>query len=292
MGLTLRQTHKLKLSRDSAPRRNEANVRRKAPRDTSHIRRLVRKGLSWTGGIVLGMVFFGLLTMGLLVGYRYITGVTFFALNSVDIQGNSRLSRLDVLDQAQLTSGQNTLDINLVETKERLLAHPWVKEVSLKRVLPSTFNIFIEEKQPAFLLREGDALLYADENGRAIAPVTAAAFVGLPQLITEETSPDVLEQLPSIMAELSKSSFYRVADAAWIKFGAVEGVEIYFSKPNLRIAMDREGMPGQVARINQVWADLNRRGESAMVRGILSMGGNVWVDMGTAARKPAGDSKS
>ena len=281
MALELKQTRKVPILNTGNPRRVQVNQRRQIPgQGHGHYWAGLKRGLSWVGTISLGMVFFALLSLILFAGYRVVIGGTIFSLNTVEIQGNFRLSKQEIIKQAGVALGQNSLEMDLEEIKERLLANPWVKEVSVKRVLPGAFSVVLTEKQPVFLLNEKETLFYADDKGIRIAPVQADGFVTLPHLLIERVDQRTLDKLPGVIKELSDSGLFKISEASWIKFGAIEGLEIYFSQMNLRIHLDNDGLTEQLDKIDQIWADLSRRKELGAVRRIQAIGGNVWVDFG------------
>lgn len=65
------------------------------------------------------------------------------------------------------------LELDLVE--KRLRAHPWVKSVDLRKVLPHSLQIKVLERRAAALLNEEQRLYYIDDRGSVIAPVDPLA---------------------------------------------------------------------------------------------------------------------
>jgi hypothetical protein len=67
--------------------------------------------------------------------------------------------------------GRNLLRLPLSEVRLRLAANPWIASAEVAKELPDRLRVTVAERQPAVLLRIGEALLYADAAGRPIAPV-------------------------------------------------------------------------------------------------------------------------
>jgi hypothetical protein len=67
--------------------------------------------------------------------------------------------------------GRNLLRLPLSEVRLRLAANPWIAAAEVAKELPDRLRVTVAERQPAVLLRIGEALLYADAAGRPIAPV-------------------------------------------------------------------------------------------------------------------------
>ena len=51
---------------------------------------------------------------------------------------------------------------------QRLVESPWVADVALRRVLPSTVEVFVSERRPVGLCRMGQDLYLVDETGTVI----------------------------------------------------------------------------------------------------------------------------
>lgn len=59
----------------------------------------------------------------------------------------------------------NILQINLNDLKTRLEKVPWVKRVEIRRVLPSTLIIYVQERTPAAIVECHGELMLADSDG-------------------------------------------------------------------------------------------------------------------------------
>lgn len=105
----------------------------------------------------------------------------FFAIDTITVSGNRRISTGEVLALAGELYGRNILAADLNAPRARLAASSWIRTVDLRRVLPSTVEVYIEEQEPAGLARFGAHLYLIDGFGRLIAPHgPASADVDLP----------------------------------------------------------------------------------------------------------------
>ena len=64
--------------------------------------------------------------------------------------------------------GTNILTADLAAYRRRLLVSPWVADVALRRVLPSTVEVFVSERRPIGLCRLGNQLYLVDRQGMVI----------------------------------------------------------------------------------------------------------------------------
>jgi cell division protein FtsQ len=86
----------------------------------------------------------------------------------IDVHGNVRLSSGDVQAIVDGLRGSNILTADLTGYRKRLMESPWVADAELRRVLPSTVEVFVSERRPMGLCRLGSALYLIDPHGTLI----------------------------------------------------------------------------------------------------------------------------
>jgi cell division protein FtsQ len=86
----------------------------------------------------------------------------------IAVHGNVRLSAGEVQTLIEGLRGTNILTANLSSYRRRLLDSPWVADVALRRVLPSTVEVFVSERHPMGLSRMGSQLYLIDRSGTVI----------------------------------------------------------------------------------------------------------------------------
>ena len=86
----------------------------------------------------------------------------------ITVKGNVRLSAAEVRALADGIRGRSILTADLPAYRRRLLDSPWVADVALRRVLPSTVEVFVSERQPMGLCRLQKQLFLVDRAGTVI----------------------------------------------------------------------------------------------------------------------------
>ena len=81
------------------------------------------------------------------------------------MHGNVRISNGEVQAMVRDLQGANILTANLTASRRRLLKSPWLAEVALRRVLPSTIEVYVSERRPFGLWRRGDELYLVATDG-------------------------------------------------------------------------------------------------------------------------------
>jgi cell division septal protein FtsQ len=87
-------------------------------------------------------------------------------VRSVRVHGNVRLSSGEVQALVEGLLGTNILAANLESYRHRLLvSSDWVADVAIRRVLPSTVDVFVAERTPIGITRIGVGLYLVDRTG-------------------------------------------------------------------------------------------------------------------------------
>lgn len=138
----------------SAPRkkRNQGNARRLPRRATT---RFLLKSWFW-----IFLIVFAFLSTG------YVLNSGQFMLKDIKINGcrNMDAETLQTIVRDEFLPA-NILRIDLQKLKRRLEQEPWVKEVRLRRVLPSHLLIEVRERVPSAILEIQGNHMIADDDG-------------------------------------------------------------------------------------------------------------------------------
>ena len=272
----------LKLRKDRRPARNThlAPKMQRAPKRKGILFPLER--VKSTSVMVLLALAGGGLLAGLAMGslhlYRYATSNPVFATKTVNITGNMRLQRDEVLELTGVHPGDNSLAVSIAGMEKSISQSPWIEEVSVKRVLPDRFDIRLRERTPWFWIQHGDHLYYADELGRPIAPVESANFVSLPALEIVDGAEELLPNMKKYVAGLQGNAIpVDYAAISWIRLSPGKGVEVYVESRDIHLSMAPDDWNGNLHRLGVVLGDLARRNELSLVREVRAADGSVWV---------------
>ena len=101
---------------------------------------------------------------------------TFFEVNTIQTVGRERASKNDlskILKKYQKTS-LLSLDLNYIQSEVEKVA--WIKKVIIRRVLPNTLSLTIEEFSPRAVWIRGRDRYVLDKNGYTIEKVSDDQF--------------------------------------------------------------------------------------------------------------------
>lgn len=86
----------------------------------------------------------------------------------IAVRGNVRLSAGEVQALVDGLRGTNILTADLSAYRQRLLESPWVADVAMRRLLPSTVEVFVSERRPVGVCRLNGQLFLVDRSGTLI----------------------------------------------------------------------------------------------------------------------------
>jgi cell division protein FtsQ len=93
---------------------------------------------------------------------------SFLSVDDIVVHGEDQLSEGEVLALVSALRGENILTVDLALHRRRLLASPWLRDGTLKRILPSTIEVRVTERAPVALARLEQRLYLVDEQGTVI----------------------------------------------------------------------------------------------------------------------------
>ena len=150
-----------------------------------HVRkaRRVRTLLRWTG-IVAANVAIGavLVVSGASVARHFATSDE-LAVREIVVEGTAATTPEAVRAVLQSYLGRNLVELALDEVAAAATKDPWVKQASVKRILPGTLRITVTERTPGALALLGGSVYVVDDGGIVMGPAGPELPYDLPLLV-------------------------------------------------------------------------------------------------------------
>ena len=137
------------------------------PKSRTRVRRS-RRG--WSGRAVLALQVGAMAAASvaaLWAGYARVMASDRLKVGRVQVHGSRFLSEGEVRELLGPAVGENILGLDIDSLKGRLRASPWVAEATVRRTLPDTLEVDIEERVPVALV-EANGLYLMDGEGTLI----------------------------------------------------------------------------------------------------------------------------
>ena len=131
-----------------------------------------RKRRAWRQWIVPAVRTIAVLAATAYVTNRAVALVTrtpALRIRHVAVQGNRHLTPADVMARLKGLAGQNILRADLERWRQRLLEDPWIRDATLRRVLPRAIDVSVVEREAIGIGRGGDRLFLVASDGMVLA---------------------------------------------------------------------------------------------------------------------------
>jgi cell division protein FtsQ len=103
--------------------------------------------------------------VALIAGGVWVYRSPFLTIETVAVDGASRLADADVLESAALLADETLLRLRPRRVESRLEQNPWIAEATVRRELPDTVRIAVVERSPAAaVVVEGEQWLVAEDG--------------------------------------------------------------------------------------------------------------------------------
>ena len=230
--------------------------------DRSRLRRRVARRARVIAGRA-GLVALGV--SGLLAGW--LLKSPRFAVSSVEVRGQSRLSREAIETAAAIEPGSNIFTLDTREVVARLEALPLVRHAAVIRSLPNRVAIAVEERRPFTLVHAG-RLHWIDEQGIDLGPEARAVAPGTP-VISGLGADDLVPDAPSgraaaglnLLRLLLRSGEGLLNSVSEIDMSRAEGPVLY-TLDGVEVRIGKEDWEARLGRLLGVLAQLKASGET------------------------------
>lgn len=164
-----------------------------------------------------------------------------FGVKRVTVDGQTNVT--DSAITTALAAGPETLMLafDTDAAKARLEAVPWIRHAQVMRLLPSTLQVIIEEREPYAVWQNQGKTFVVDEAGVVLAPALPQAFPQLPLVVGEGASKHAAELYATLEPyhDLKRKMLaaLRVGDRRWtLKLRT--GAEIMLPDGNIEMALE------------------------------------------------------
>ncbi|MEI7448416.1 MAG: FtsQ-type POTRA domain-containing protein [Desulfomonile sp.] len=241
---------------------------KKRPRgDTDPVRdrkrnRLVLKcllGVCLTADLVLALMLLGLLLLNM----------PYFNLRQVDVIGNQRLSRTEVVEASGMEGGINLLTVDLAEITSRLRRHPWIRSATVYRRFPGQLIVEIEERTPRAILA-AEKLYYVDEQAEFFTsllpgePVNFPLFTGVVSEELKASGPEIQEMIRSglgLLDQLDRGGFgLDAVEISQIRLSMDDGLSLH-TRGGQVVILGKGDFEQKMQRYGRLKKFLTQRGE-------------------------------
>ncbi|MCU0895186.1 MAG: FtsQ-type POTRA domain-containing protein [Rhodospirillales bacterium] len=123
-----------------------------------------------------------------------------FIVNEVFVEGRKNTPAKALRKALAIERGAPILFVDLDAARERLLALPWVSDVSVQRVLPDTVVVHLVERRPMALWQHDGRFALIDETGAVLERDNLGRFADLVVIVGDQRAATEAAGLLAILA--------------------------------------------------------------------------------------------
>jgi cell division protein FtsQ len=167
-----------------------------------------------------------------------------FVVRDVFVVGRGETPKATLLDALDVKRGTPILAVDLEEARQRVQALPWVRQASVRRVLPDKLVIEIVERRPLALWQHDKKFALIDEEGEVILRDDVGPFSRLMVVVGEDAPANatalvqMLASEPDLMVRVKAA--VRVGGRRW-NLHLADGVDVKLPEQNPERAWHRLG---------------------------------------------------
>lgn len=160
-----------------------------------------------------------------------------FGVREVFVEGRKNTPLKALRKALAVERGAPILFVDIVEARERLLALPWVAEVSVERVLPNTVVVHLVERRPLALWQNQGRFALIDKTGTVIERDHLGRFGDLKVVVGDEDAARraadllaILESEPDLLGQVEAAVL--VSGRRW-DLHLSDGIDVKMPEENL-----------------------------------------------------------
>lgn len=88
-----------------------------------------------------------------------------FNIKEIVVIGNEKITKDEIISLSQINMEENTYKVSKKKVKNRILENPYIKSIDVKRNLPSSIIITVEERKTTFMVEYGNSYAYVNNQG-------------------------------------------------------------------------------------------------------------------------------
>ena len=153
IGLKEKTKNKKRAEKKSAPKKKKYKNKQEEERAKKKKKRIL-KLVKWLTilGILAGTIIFFLLS-------------PLFNILEIKLLGNQKITSEKLINISRIIINENAFKIDTKQAIINILQEPYIEKVEIKRVLPSTIEIQVKERQATFMLEFANGYVYINNQG-------------------------------------------------------------------------------------------------------------------------------
>lgn len=127
--------------------------------------KLAKKNTRLKSKIIFRLIKWTSISLILIAGGIYFLLSSTFNIKNIETIGNNKITKEELISLSGIQLEENTFKVQIPEAQQRIKQNAYVESVIIKRELPNTIKIQIQERTPTYLLEFANAYVYINNQG-------------------------------------------------------------------------------------------------------------------------------
>lgn len=177
-----------------------------------------------------------------------------FTVRRIVVEGSwHHLNADEMASRSGVQEGDNLFMLSVVDVHKKLRSDPWVHTTVVRRMLPDTLWIYVEERRPLAIVAD-DELVYIDASGQVIKKVGPGESKDLPVLTgvgEEGEGARRLKSMLKIVELFGSSRLGRRLGLAEINYDPVRGYSLVTKIKPMQIVLGQTAFAERIGQIDR-----------------------------------------
>lgn len=197
--------------------------------------------------------------------YGFVGNTTFLRLDQIEVTGNKKLTREEILAAASVHPGDDLLALSISSMGKELAKNPWIAGVKVRRNFPHSLAIEVTERQPVGIVSMS-YLYYLDDSGEIFKPLQEGDSLDYPVItgLSEEDvqrdpagAKETIKGILALLGELDAGNRgITTADISELHYDKGFGYTLFTIKHSLPIRVGINGFNEKLDRLARVYQEL------------------------------------
>lgn len=182
-----------------------------------------------------------------------------FQVREMNVEGRIVRTSVDrVIESSGVKKGENLFGVDVETIHENLRSNPWISHAAVRRRLPHTLWIYVEEYDPVAVLQTDDGLRFVDRDGTVFKKVEGSDPKSLPVIsgVAKERIGEALE----LLYLYEGSPFGRTWGISELHFDGLKGYSVVTEKGPVEILLGQDAYASRLDLLARWQGVIGRKG--------------------------------
>lgn len=129
----------------------------------------------------------------------YVALSPLFNIKEINVTGNSKLSKEEIISLSELKTGENTFKVSKKNIKNKVKANAYIENVKIRRKLPDKVEIIVVERVATYMIPFANSYIYINNQGYMLEITSQKAE--MPAIVGISTPEEELHEGQRLISE-------------------------------------------------------------------------------------------